>query len=221
MDFRVKRTQIRLRSNEKLNIKIAPILLGLFAFICLIIAVFHGISNSKALADRYLWIPYTVFFFTAAILSPHSKKALIGIFLSMSLICTLNFYKITRLKNYMPNRQFKSYAHFSEYDRITIPLIAQTESFHYNFSAGKTVSSESLLKFSPAQKPNLYSFSTHGIKAYVSNNIVVAQTQNSNSYLVFNAPLYCPEGTDVGISIKLHKNKMGLGFELAIGHVIF
>lgn len=196
-------------SKNTLHSKVSPALLFFFAFICLLSAIFEGFSSPKALSERYFFIPYTVFFFSAAILSSHSKKALLYIFLSMSCICLINFNKIMLAKAFAPNPQFKSYAHFAEYHRILVPIHPKSYDFNCTFEFGKAALPGLLSKFSALQTPNLYSFSSNEIKTNISNQMIIAQIKNNTSTLFFSDPLYCPKGSDIGVEIALRRNKKG------------
>jgi hypothetical protein len=178
------------------------------AAVNILAALYSSKANPMAIValgggNRYTWIPYTLIFFSAIIATIEFKKVQNLIILSIGVICYLNFHPVSS-----PNLQFKSYANFSNYQRVVIPINPQEPTF-----PGWHIDDVSLKQNSDSiahgYKIEYDTITSSGITIYRSSHSLNILSNTNNPILIFNKPISCPGTSDIGVEIEMVRSNDG------------
>ena len=117
------------------------------------------------------------------------------------MLCFVSFHKVS-----LVNLQFSSYANFSKYQRVIIPINPQIPIFTGGIDSGKI---KSVMSDIPAQKIEFDSIISSGAKKEVVDNVLIITPETNDPILIFAKPIHCPLASDIGIAIEMNRYDVG------------
>ncbi|KTD14142.1 hypothetical protein Lgra_0752 [Legionella gratiana] len=195
------KTNLTLKQSE-IKIQVALNMMGAVLFI--FAAQWACKENPMAVAlddaTRYVWIPQTLIFFSAIIISNNNLLTQIALFTVAFIICFQQFHPVT-----FQNLQFKSFANFANYTNITIPISPQWAEFpgwHINGVPRNNVPAEQVnIKFS--------TISVAGAKTNLLKNKFEIISISNDPMLTFNNKIICKKASDVGLEFNIWRSHEG------------
>ncbi|MDX2345356.1 MAG: hypothetical protein QNK11_00580 [Legionella sp.] len=180
-----------------------------------IFAALYSVKDNPALmllmssigggGSRYTFIPYTLMLVSAVIFTSEHKKIQCLIIMSIFLICAVHYNGQIRAKNL----QFKSYALFSQYKDIIIPIHPQWDKFpgwHINTKHIKRDAGNRQLKqYDYLMNSHTVINDTLSRKSF-SKGALVLYANSPDSRLIFTRKIICPKARAVGLEIKMNRN---------------
>ena len=138
--------------------------------------------------NRYTWIPYVLVFF-GAILASNPRRIVQAILFVLALfVCYKNFHNVTS-----SNLQFKSFAKFSDYKNVIIPIHPQWPTFP-GWSINGTPSGSKSLEHVNQINIDLGGFSGFGSELNLSSHGLQIASSGNDPILVSNGRLSLRKG---------------------------
>lgn len=192
------------------------ILLLISAGLFIAAGIFTFKKNSLEILDlgngcRYTWIPYTLIFFSALCATRRHPIKQAFLFLFALIFCIINFDDNLRKNLLQTNKlamQFKSFANFSQYRNVIIPINPITFSF-----PGPSITlppdlnkTRATIIDLPVQSKYINPLGTELVDTEFGINI---ESHKNAANLNFNSKIDCSNASDIGIEIDMNRNADG------------
>lgn len=151
--------------------------------------------------NRYSWIPYTLLFTTAFLITAGQLKYQLASILSIISICGLQFHSLNPTK-----LQFASFANFSNYHNVTIPINP-----HWPVDPGWHINANQRTQGTKIEKQtiDLNQVSSHSASIVSIESKVEIQSNSNDPIIMFDHPISCSGHSDIGVEIHLERPKEG------------
>jgi hypothetical protein len=201
---------LRVSKLSRINV---PILFLITAMLYFIGEIYTGRGHPQTEfpfggAQRYGWIPYTLIFCSAMIAVSPFKDIQTVVVSCIGCICLVNFHSIV-----FPNLNFRSYANFSKYADVSIPINPYNDSNKWaviNYQKGKEHKHIADSDLPPGFNKipiDLGLVSGLGyVKQATSDNSLRAISLNNDPMIALNSPIDCQSAKDVGVSIEINRS---------------
>lgn len=191
----------------------ASILTPFLLFITAVLFIIAGLISSKqnplaivaigAGGNRYSWVPYTLIYISVMMITLESRIINLFIILLSSIVCAKNFNKVSS-----PSLQFGSYANFSRFREVNIPINPQWPTYpgwHINGVptglldrlAGNEIGIDS------------ESMEVIGARYKFKDGAVLIDSTSVDSQVVLRDKVQCLGALDIGVEIRLTRDSEG------------
>lgn len=153
--------------------------------------------------NRYSWIPYVLILITAFSVSIRFRYIHIAIISLFGFLCYANLHSAS-----LPYLQFNSFARFSKYKEVTIPIHPQWPSYpgwHINGFPDKNANHLEVKRIN--LDPD--SITSTELNLEVAEQGLNLQSLGNKTALIFKNSISCSNGTDVAIEITMFRNVEG------------
>ncbi|MGJ0486934.1 MAG: hypothetical protein ACR65R_20705 [Methylomicrobium sp.] len=153
--------------------------------------------------NRYTWIPYTLIFFSAILLSKDKRLIRFFLFAFGSMICYKNFHHVSS-----PNLQFKSFANFAKYENLMIPIHPQWPKFpgwYIDGIASGQYSLEHISQFNIKQD----NMSVIGAQSNLSLTELEIESKTNDPILILRDKVICNKASDIALKIDITRSIEG------------
>lgn len=153
--------------------------------------------------NRYTWVPYSLVFFGAILLSAERRTIQVLIFATALIISYKNFHYTSS-----SNLQFKSFANFSDYKEVAIPIHPQWPTYPGWYIAG---SPDVKKRLQPNNEKHirLSDISASGADVKFSYDRLHVTSTTNDPILIFTNSIVCEKASDVAMEIDLIRSSEG------------
>lgn len=153
--------------------------------------------------NRYTWIPYILIFFAALIVSMEMRIVHLAIILSALFICIQNFHGIKS-----PNLQFSSFARYSKFQEVVIPINPQWPVYPgWHIKGIPNAGSNEINIVSVDIFPE--SVFASGATVYFEDDVLYLNSMGNQPILILKKPILCKGGNDLAVEIYMTRDSEG------------
>ncbi|HLA77233.1 MAG TPA: hypothetical protein VJU18_06620 [Vicinamibacteria bacterium] len=154
---------------------------------------------------RYTWIPYSLVFFAAAIASVGLTRLWYLTVSTLGLICCAHFQVAVR-----PDLRFESYVNLARYRSVIIPIGPEWRPRYPGWHIESTDPGNDPSSILEPYSIEDVAVATDGLALERSGSALAVQSATADPALVLTRPIVCPGASDIGIEIKMARNREGL-----------